>query len=130
MEILDKNKNLLAIILKSDEIKPGRNFLTNNDQEMQLAAFDFQEETIIENHIHNKIQRSISSTSEVLTVIEGEMLVKIFDNELEIVHSENLFKGDTVALFEGGYGLEIKKGCKFIESKQGPYYPDKDKKKF
>ena len=70
MEILDKNKNLLAIILKRDEIKPGRNFLTNNDQEMQLAAFDFQEETIIENHIHNKIQRSISSTSEVLTVIE------------------------------------------------------------
>ena len=45
MEILDKNKNLLAIILKRDEIKPGRNFLTNNDQEMQLAAFDFQEET-------------------------------------------------------------------------------------
>lgn len=130
MKILDKDNNLLAIILKSQQIKPGRNFLTNNNQEMQLAAFDFKEETIIENHIHNKIQRNISTTSEVLTVIDGEMLVKIFDNDLQIVHTENLLKGDTVALFEGGHGIEIKNGCKFIESKQGPYYPDKDKKKF
>ena len=130
MKILDKDNNLLAIILKSQQIKPGRNFLTNNNQEMQLAAFDFKEETIIENHIHNKIQRNISTTSGVLTVIDGEMLVKIFDNDLRIVHTENLLKGDTVALFEGGHGLEIKNGCKFIESKQGPYYPDKDKKKF
>lgn len=130
MKILDKQKNLLAIILKSEQIKPGRNFLTENNQEMQLAAFDFQKHTVIENHIHNKIERNIKTTSEVLTVIEGEMYVKIYDSSLEFVHSELLTKGDTVALFEGGHGLEIKNGCKFIESKQGPYFPDKDKKRF
>ena len=30
----------------------------------------------------------------------------------------------------GGHGIEIDESCKFIETKQGPYLPDLDKKRF
>ena len=130
MKVLDSEKNLLAIFLKEEDIKPGRNFLTDDSQEMQLAGFNFTEKTTVENHIHNDIERNIKTTSEILTVISGEMVVNIFDSKLNFVHSEVLKTGDTVALFQGGHGIEIESKCKFIESKQGPYYPDLDKKRF
>ena len=130
MKVLDSDNNLLAIFLKEEDIKPGRNFLTDDSQEMQLAGFNFTEKTTVENHIHNDIERNIKTTSEILTVISGEMVVTIFDSKLNFVHSEVLKTGDTVALFQGGHGIEIESECKFIESKQGPYYPDLDKKRF
>ena len=52
MKIFDKEGSLLSIVIKKSEIEKGRNFYTDNHEEVQLAAFDFKEETIIENHIH------------------------------------------------------------------------------
>jgi hypothetical protein len=46
------------------------------------------------------------------------------------VHSQIIVSGETVALFEGGHGIEILEDSKFIESKQGPYIENIDKVRF
>ena len=56
--------------------------------------------------------------------------VKIFNESLNFIDEVKLKSGDTISLLRGGHGIEIEKSCKLIETKQGPYIPDKDKKRF
>ena len=130
MNIYDKNKKLLAIIIQKSDIELEKNFVTENEQEMQLASFNLKKGTEIINHYHPKQKRQISSTSEVITVITGSLRVKIYDENLSLVHSQIIVSGETVALFEGGHGIEILEDSKFIESKQGPYIENIDKVRF
>jgi hypothetical protein len=112
MKIYDKNNNLLAIIIREKEIPDGRNFITGDEEEMQLASFNYKKETIIDNHLHLEQKRNIQTTSEVIFLISGEIKAVIF------------------AFLRGGHGLVVKKGSKFIESKQGPYVEAIDKIRF
>ena len=91
---------------------------------------NLKENTVIKRHIHNKQERVIKSTSEVIVVIEGTIEVEIYDLDENLEHKCILKKGDTVALFSGGHGLKAIGNSKFIEVKQGPYNPQTDKKLF
>jgi cupin fold WbuC family metalloprotein len=130
MKIYDKNNNLLAILIKANKIKTGRNFLTNNEEEMQVASFNFAEKTVIDNHIHLNQDRFIQTTPEILFVVSGKLKVFIFDEHKDFVNEYNLETGDTIALINGGHGLEVEKGTKLVEAKQGPYTEILDKKRF
>ena len=130
MKIHDKKNNLLTIVIKKDDIVSGKNFETKNDQEFQLASFGLDSGTKIEKHYHPNQKRDIVSTSEVLVLIEGSMLVEIYDAELNFVTNVELFSGDTIALLDGGHGITFLENSKFIEVKQGPFNPETDKKRF
>ena len=130
MKIHDKKNNLLSIVIKKDDIVSGKNFETKNDQEFQLASFGLDSGTKIEKHYHPNQKREIVSTSEVLVLIEGSMLVDIYDTELNFVTNVELFSGDTIALLDGGHGITFLENSKFIEVKQGPFNPETDKKRF
>ena len=41
MKIFDSNNNLLALVIKKDEIKEGVNFATSND-EFQIGSFKLE----------------------------------------------------------------------------------------
>jgi len=130
-QIKDNNDMLLAIILRyENNFKKEKYFVTENDQEMQVASFNLPKGTVIENHIHLKQERNVTSTSEVIVLIEGKLKVDIYDEELTLVNSEVITDGDVVALFKGGHGITVLEKSKFIESKQGPYLMDLDKKRF
>ena len=130
-KIKDRKDELIAIILRyEDNFKEEKYFVTENEQEMQLASFNLSKGTIIENHIHLNQERNITSTSEVIVLIEGKLKVDIYDEELTLINSEVISDGDVVALFKGGHGITVLEESKFIESKQGPYLMDLDKKRF
>lgn len=130
MEIRDKDNVLLAIVIKGDSINKGKNFLTPNEDDFQLAAFNLEAGDKIIRHYHPEQKRNITKTSEAIVVIEGEIDVTIYDKDLDIVNEVKLFKGDTVALISGGHEMKIKKDSKFVEVKQGPYDPNTDKVRF
>ncbi len=130
MEIKDKEGNLLALILNSNEISSEKYFATKNTQELQVGIFNLAEGDIIKKHIHSLQNRKIKTTSEVIVVTEGELIVDIYSKELELLHTSSLFKGDILAMFQGGHGLKMGSKCKFIEVKQGPYIEEIDKKTF
>ena len=125
MEIRDKKNNLLALVIRNNEIVKEKYFATENNYDFHL-----KNKAVIERHIHNEQNRNIKTTSEVLVVLEGELRVEIFDYELDLVETVNVFQHDTIALFGGGHGIEVKQDTKFIEVKQGPYDPETDKKRF
>lgn len=130
MEIKDKEGNLLALILNSNEIDSEKYFATENSQELQVGIFNLDKDTVIERHIHSEQAREIKTTSEVVLVTEGELIVDIYSKDLELLHTSSLFKGDVLAMFQGGHGLKMGSKCKFIEVKQGPYIEEIDKKTF
>ena len=99
-------------------------------QEFQIASFNLKKNEIILNHYHPKQERKIFNTSEMITLLEGKIKIKIFKNDNTLVHSEILKSGDSVAMFDGGHGIEIIEDSKFIESKQGPFSEDNDKIRF
>jgi len=130
MEIGAGKNNLLALVIRNNEIVKDKYFATENNYDFQLAAFNLKNKAVIERHVHNEQNRNIKTTSEVLVVLEGELRVEIFDYELDLVETVNVFQHDTIALFGGGHGIEVKQDTKFIEVKQGPYDPETDKKRF
>tara|TARA_Y100000996_G_C22557671_1_gene656205 strand:- start:5353 stop:5745 length:393 start_codon:yes stop_codon:yes gene_type:complete len=130
MEIKDKEGNLLALILNSNEIDSEKYFATENSQELQVGIFNLEKDAVIERHIHSEQAREIKTTSEVVLVTEGELIVDIYSKDLELLHTSSLFKGDVLAMFQGGHGLKMGSKCKFIEVKQGPYIEEIDKKTF
>tara|TARA_B100000945_G_C20386907_1_gene600210 strand:+ start:101 stop:493 length:393 start_codon:yes stop_codon:yes gene_type:complete len=130
MKIEDKNGEILAFFIDGEDISSGKNFITNDESEFQVASFLLDEQEIIEKHIHPNQEREILNTSEVLILLEGEIEVTIYDKDLNFVTSRTIVSGDTVALMSGGHGLEIKEKSKFIEVKQGPYDEKTDKVRF
>ena len=109
MEIRDKDNVLLAIVIKGDSVNKGKNFLTPNEDDFQLAAFNLEAGDKIIRHYHPEQKRNITKTSEAIVVIEGEIDVTIYDKDLDIVNEVKLLKGDTVALISGGHEMKIKK---------------------
>ena len=130
MKILDQEENLLAYIIRYQDIKEGKNFITSNDAEFQWASFNLNEDTTIERHYHPKQERKISFTNEVLIVLDGELEVVIYDNQKNHIQTVNLKSLDTIALIDGGHGISFNSETKFIEVKQGPYNEKTDKKRF
>tara|TARA_Y100000816_G_scaffold97575_1_gene67893 strand:+ start:55 stop:447 length:393 start_codon:yes stop_codon:yes gene_type:complete len=130
MKIFDKNKNLLAMIIKDEDVEYEKYFATDSDQDLQVAKFNLKKDTKIDRHIHLEQKRTIYSTSEVIVITRGQIEVEIFDKNLELVDNLIAKKGDIVALFQGGHGLKMSTDCEFIEVKQGPYLEEIDKKRF
>jgi len=129
-KITYKNK-ILALIVKNKYIKKkGINFFTDNKLSQQVAYMNHKKGHVIQPHIHKKRLKKIYDTSEVLIILKGSMKVDFYNNKKKYLFSKILIKNDIVMLLTAGHGFKILKNCKFIEVKQGPYNPIKDKFKF
>lgn len=129
-KIYDKNNNLIAIVNKFNKEVNSKNFLTADEMSMQFAIFNLKKGDEIERHIHNKQKRVIFSTTEAITVLEGSMSIDLYDNNHEYLEKVLLEKHDSIVLYDGGHGLQMKEDCYFLEFKQGPYDEKSDKYHF
>ena len=126
-------KKIYALIIR-DKIqfkKKGVNFLTDDNDLLQVGFLKHKKNHKIKSHIHIKQKRTIDYSSEVLLIRKGILKVNFFDDKgKKILKPKNLYKNDIIILFQGGHGFEIKKNCEIVEIKQGPYLRNKDKKLF
>tara|TARA_Y100000996_G_C22488447_1_gene629179 strand:+ start:516 stop:908 length:393 start_codon:yes stop_codon:yes gene_type:complete len=130
MEIRDKNNKLLAMIFTPGDFKDEKHFLTEDNNEFQIAQFNLDHGTEIKRHIHGKQERKIENTSEVIIVNEGSLELEIYDENLKLVTTEIVNQGQVIALFNGGHGFKSLSNSKFLEVKQGPYIEEQDKERF
>ena len=130
--IIHKKKTYALIIRDRVQFKKkGVNFLTNNNDLLQVGFLKHKNNHKIKSHIHIKQRRIIDYSSEVLIIRKGELKVSFFnDRGKKILKPKILNKNDIIVLFQGGHGFEVKKNCEIIEVKQGPYLKNKDKKLF
>ena len=127
--IVHENK-LLAIIIRSDYRKDGIEFFTPNDFSQQLAYMNRPSGYKIQPHIHNKVQREVFYTQEVLFIKKGKVKIDFYDDERNPIDTIIVQTGDVILLASGGHGFEMLEETEMIEVKQGPFAGDADKTRF
>ena len=127
-----RNKKILyALIIKKKRrfIKSGVDFITKDNDLLQLGFVNHKKNHHIKSHIHLKKPRLINYCTEVLLVEKGKVQIKFFDNNNSDIKKDKILnKGDIIILFQGGHGFKILEKTQIIEIKQGPYVEGKDKK--
>ena len=127
-----KNKKIpYALIIKKKRrfIKKGVDFLTKDQDLLQLGFINHKKNHHIKSHIHLKKPRVINYCTEVLLIEKGKVKIKFFDNKNSDIKKDKILnKGDIIILFQGGHGFKFFKKTQIIEIKQGPYVEGKDKK--
>ena len=127
-----RNKKILyALIIKKKRrfIKSGVDFITKDNDLLQLGFINHKKNHHIKSHIHLKKPRLINYCTEVLLVEKGKVQIKFFDNNNSDIKKDKILnKGDIIILFQGGHGFKILEKTQIIEIKQGPYVEGKDKK--
>jgi len=121
---------LLAIIIRSDYSNYGIEFFTPDDFSQQLAYMNRPAGYRIDPHIHNKVQREVFYTQEVLFIRNGKVKIDFYDNDRACIDTRLLGTGDVILLASGGHGFEMLEETEMIEVKQGPFAGDKDKIRF
>ena len=126
-----KNKKILyALIIKKKRkfIKKGVDFLTKDQDLLQLGFINHKKNHHIKSHIHLKKPRVINYCTEVLLIEKGKVKIKFFDNKNSDIKKDKILNnGDIIILFQGGHGFKFLKKTQIIEIKQGPYVEGKDK---
>jgi mannose-6-phosphate isomerase-like protein (cupin superfamily) len=120
----------LAGVVKADFRPLGANFVTNHESNLQVALMNRPKGYRIDSHEHLLVPRTISSTQEVLIIQSGSLRADLFYPGTQYFGSVIAQKGDVLILTAGGHGFEASEDCVFIEVKQGPYSPEKDKQIF
>lgn len=130
MKIFDKENNLLAILIDTRKNLDSKNFYTNNNLDIQVAAFNLNSKDVIKRHIHTPQNRNIKTTSEVIYIQSGKIEVEIYDLKKQFVQKVLVEDEMLIILLQGAHAINILEDSKFIEVKQGPYNPENDKKHF
>jgi hypothetical protein len=121
---------LLAIIIRSNFQKEGIEFFTPNDFSQQLAYMNRPAGYRIAPHVHNKVQREVFYTQEVLFIKKGKVKIDFYDDSKNYIDTRILETGDVILLASGGHGFEMLEQTEMIEVKQGPFAGERDKTRF
>ena len=81
MEIILKNKKILAIIIRKNFKNKGIKFFTPNSFSQQLAQMSHKKGKIINCHYHKKTVRKTINTQEVLIIKKGRLKVFLFEKK-------------------------------------------------
>ena len=130
IEHVFEEEKLLAIILRTDFKKEGIDFFTPTDYSQQLGYMNRSKGYKIQPHIHNKVERKINYTQEVLFIKSGLVRVDFYKTDKKYLNSKLLNRGDVILLSFGGHGFEMLEDSEIIEVKQGPFAGNIDKSRF
>lgn len=119
-----------AIIIKHDYDKKGISFVTPDEYSQQVAYMHHGVGHQIQAHYHNRVERTVFFTQEVLLIKEGKLRVDFYDENRYKLGDRILNEGDLILLCYGGHGFEVIEEVKMIEIKQGPYVGEQDKTRF
>lgn len=125
----DKNEDTMALLIKAEHSSQGIEFLTKNEDYMQVAYMGHPADHIIIPHYHNKIERTVDLTCETLIMRKGVMEVSLYEDKI-VSHIFLMKKGDVLTLFRGGHSFRMIEDVEMIEIKQGPFLGSEDKTRF
>ena len=130
VEKISHGHTLLAILIRAHYRSEGIEFFTPHDFSQQLAYMHRPAGYTIAPHVHNRVQREVLFTQEVLFIKRGRVRVDFYDDDNRYVITRTLVTGDVIMLAAGGHGIEMLEPTEIIEVKQGPYAGDQDKTRF
>jgi len=120
----------LAYIVRSEIAPKKTTFLTPSDFKQQVGFVVYPKGGEIQRHVHRPLERHLIGTSEVIVVRQGRCEIDIFNNQRQLVATEQLHEGDILLMVDGGHGFRMLEDTVFLEIKQGPYTGLDDKERF
>ena len=130
IEQIQFGDQILGIIVRNGFNEPGIHFFTPGSFSQQLAYMNRPAGYKIAPHIHNRVQREVFYTQEILFIRKGKLKIDFYDRDRNYVDTRILENGDTILLASGGHGFEMLEQTEIIEVKQGPYTGEQDKIRF
>ena len=128
---IEKNK-ILHIIVRKNEINPGREDLISEDNFIQCSRLNLKKGTTFKPHKHiwKESNRNIIA-QESWIVLQGSVKCIFYDIDDTILSNEILYVGDASFTLEGGHNYEILEDNTLVyEYKTGPYEGQELDKKF
>lgn len=119
--------NPSAIVIRANSVVQGIKFFSPSSYSQQIGLMTRPAGYIVPAHKHNRVERTIHATQEVLIIRAGVCSVNLYNDERQILHSIELLKGDVILLAHGGHEIIMETECEILEVKQGPYAGDEDK---
>ncbi len=119
-EVKHKGK-VLAIIIRANYQPSGVNFITSNNNPLQVGVMGHKRGVKIKPHVHKSLPKTLTQLQEVLHIEHGKVEAEFYDDDGSKIKSIPLSCGDTILLLCGGHGFTVSEDCKIIEIKQGPY---------
>jgi hypothetical protein len=120
----------LALIVRAHFDRPGITFFTPDDFSQQLAHMHHPAGKVIDAHVHNRVERQVAFTQEVLMVQRGRLRVDFYRAPGDYLESRVVAGGDVLMLVSGGHGFETLEEVVMFEIKQGPHAGSSDKTRF
>lgn len=120
----------VALIVRANFQPEKTQFLTTDQDVLQLGYIVYGAGQSISPHIHMLAERHILGTPEVLYVRKGRMRTIFYSNEKVRKGDVILDQGDVIVLFDGGHGFDMLEDTVLMEIKQGPYLGELDKERF
>lgn len=132
MTEIKAQQQLLARVYSINECLEKFNFFTEPEHGLQIGLFRYDNNKVIQNHVHHVFPHIAEKTCEMLFVLNGSMQADIFTEQKEFVKSVVVKANEFIILFGGGHGFKIlEPNTAILEAKNGPYFGvEKDKEKF
>jgi hypothetical protein len=122
---------LLHIIVRKEDLQPGRINLIGDDQFLQCALLNLDAGTTFKPHKHIwKNHNLLAIAQESWVVLSGKVKCIFYDFDNAVIAEPVLNAGDASFTLYGGHNYEIlEDGSKILEYKTGPYFgQERDKK--
>ena len=114
---------LLHVIVRKENLTPGRVEVINEDQFIQCALLNMEKGKTFKPHKHIWKERTRNVIAqESWIVIQGSVKCIFYDIDDQILASPILYPGDASFTLEGGHNYEILENDTLVyEYKTGPY---------
>jgi len=130
VEFIYEKQRRLALIIRDARTDERVHFFSDTCDALQVGAFSLPKGHEIAPHVHQKINRTLDRTAEVLIMQSGRLRVDFYSDSKVYLYSRELLAGDVIVLFDGGHGFTVLEDVRMLEVKQGPYGGEEDKVRF
>ena len=131
IEIKSDSNEVIALFFPKDIQVNGIRFLSPPSYPLQIGLLEHPLGRLVPPHIHRDLHYNVNTTQEFIYVEKGENIeITVYTKEWVEIKKLNLSAGDSILFVGGGHSLNIPKGCRIFEVKQGPYPGDKEAKIF
>lgn len=126
----DGSEGLLGLIVRGGRTEHGTQFVTDESAEQQVGVLSHRRGWTSSPHRHYPHPRGAKGAGEVLVVLYGALLLKVYDSANRYVYSATLHAGDVYVYIAGGHAFRAFTDFEAVEVKQGPHRGEESKSYF
>ena len=130
MEIIEHNKQLIALIFRPQANQNGSSFFTPPNLAMQVGFLHHKAGETIRPHAHSSKTMDLSGVCEIAIVQSGACEVQLYTSEGLLISTHDLAAGDAMVLLSGGHAFRMIEDTDLYVIKQGPHTGPENKKYF